>query len=246
MRKKKILYFTIIVIAFFLLNGCAFLLNQLLSETNQRQYTAHVYFTGIPKEIIDRANDLLLRNITITDFSSIVNFSIGEPPVSLREDNILYLTNGLNKSSAFTFTAPESDKVNIEMSLNLRYATDTTIGTYSVNMSIGKSEYTLPNNSKSFYVLIDMTDSVSKSIKLLEYSKGYKFIIRTSNEEFVRIYDGQKFMYLFTKNISGNNECVFVGERGKIYTFESLATYVSSIRTAPLDTSIGSEIVELK
>lgn len=200
----------------------------------------------MPKEVLDKTGEVNLKDIIITDVLSVVKFSITEPPFNLQEDNISYIVNGLNKATAFTFIAPESNKVNIEVSLNMKYATDTTFIPYSLNISIDKTEYTLPNNSKNFYVLIDMTDEDNKSIKVLDFSNGYKFIIRTTNEEFIRIYDGEKYRYLFTKNISGNNECVFIGERGKSYTFESLATYVTSTRTAPLDLSINSEIVELK
>lgn len=251
MRRKKFLYFTIVLITivlilFFLLSGCALLLSQFLSGTNQRQYTVHVYFNGIPKEIIDKTGEVSLKNIFVTDINSVITFSLIDSSFNLQENNIFYIVNGLNKAVALNFTAPESNKIGIEASLNIKYATDTTFVPYSLNLSIEKNEYSLPNNSKNFYVLIDMTDNISKNIKLLDHSKGYKFIIRTSNEEFVRVYDGEKFRYLFTKNASGNNECVFIGERGKTYTFESLATYLSFTRIAPLDTSVESEIVELK
>uniref|UniRef100_A0A7C5Y5R9 Lipoprotein n=1 Tax=Fervidobacterium nodosum TaxID=2424 RepID=A0A7C5Y5R9_9BACT len=245
--RKITLYLAITLASLFLLSGCALLLSQFLAGTNQRQYTAYVYFNGLPKEILDKTETVTMKDVIVIDTLSVVKFSITEPQYILQEYNISYIVNGLNKATAFTFTSPESNKVNIEASLSMRYATDTTFVPYSLDISIEKAEYTLPNNSKNFYVLIDMTDETNKNIKLLDFSNGYKFIIRTSNEEFVRIFDGEKYRYLFTKNISENNECVFIGERGKTYTFESLATTrIPLTRTAPLDPSISSEVVELK
>lgn len=248
LKKIKIIYFIAVVITLFLSSGCAFLLNQFLTGTNQRQYTAYVYFTGIPLEIVDQTEDKLLKSISITDIMLTVSFSLVDSLSDLQENGISYITNGLNKGSGFTLTGPETDKISIQGSLSLKYATDTTIGTYSVSRSISKSEYILPSNSKNFYVLIDMTNETNKGIKLLDYSKGYKFVIRTTDEEFIRIYDysNGKSTYLFTKDMSGNKECVFIGERGKTYTFQSLATKLFSTRTAPLDNSIYSEVVELK
>ncbi|MCX7654320.1 MAG: hypothetical protein N2Z58_06555, partial [Fervidobacterium sp.] len=232
MRNLKIFVYFFILLLVFVLSGCALLLSQILTGTNQKQYTAYVYFNGLPKEIVDKTGKMLLKDIVITDILSSINFWVGDSSFNLQENDITYIVNGLNKGSPFTFVASESNKIDIEASMSIRYATDTTFVPYVASVSIGKREYSIPI-SKSFYVLIYATDNENKNISVLDYSKAYRFTIKTQDEEFVEIRDVEKTVYLFTKKTSEGNQCVFIGERGKTYTFYSPSKNALVTRTAP-------------
>ncbi len=220
MNLKRIVFLlSIIGIVLILFSSCGFLLSQLITGTNQRQYNMQFFINGLPRDFF--SSDISkFQDVRIDESLMEIKISIGSVDYNISESQISSFVNGFGK----VFIAPESDNINIEATMTIRYSTDTSFESTKVSLSFPKKAYVIPNNSKNFYVVFDVPyNGGAPMVKIIDYPYTYKFILITSDEEFVRITDGANEYKLFTSELSGKKQCTFVTEREttKIYTFES-------------------------
>jgi len=217
--RRIVVLLSIIVIVLVLFSSCGFLLSQLITGTNQRQYNVQFFINGLPREFLNSGISKF-QDVKIDETRIEIKISIEGIDYSISETKISSFVNGFGG----TFNAQESKNISIEGTVTIRYSTDTSFESTEVRLSFPKSTYTIPNNSKNFYVVFDVPyNSDAPTIRIIDYPYTYRFILITSDEEFVKITDGTSDYRLFTSELSGRKQCTFVTERGttKFYTFES-------------------------
>ncbi|MFN3691725.1 MAG: hypothetical protein ACK4R7_02425 [Fervidobacterium sp.] len=258
-RPKFIIFLLVLFVLLFSLSSCAFLISNFISGTGQSSYVAYVYLNSIPKEVIENTNAQSLDELHFLAYSFSINFKVLDQlnthseSYNTSDSNIVeirYLVNGFNKSSPIEFIAKNSDKITLDASLTISYATSTTfpIEQLQSNISFLNVLRDTPN-SRKFYVLVNAVDESNKDITILDYNQGYKIIIETPKEEIIRILgfsNSSPDFYLFTKSVGTKNQCVFIGKRGETYNIYSLSSGATRVITVPIDTSKESEILELK
>ncbi|ABS61598.1 hypothetical protein [Fervidobacterium nodosum] len=242
--KRIVVLLSIIVIVPVLFSSCGFLLNQLITGTNQRQYNVQFFINGLPREFLNSGISKF-QDVKIDETRIEIKISIGGVDYSISETKISSFVNGFGG----TFNAQESKNISIEGTVTIRYSTDTSFESTEVRLSFPKSTYTIPNKSKNFYVVFDVPyNSNVPTIRIIDYPYTYRFILITSDEQFVKITDGTNAYRMFTSELSGRKQCTFVTERGttKFYIFESEKGITNSGTPKPVGISPDYEEIDLK
>ncbi len=242
--RRIVVLLSIIVIVLVLFSSCGFLLSQLITGTNQRQYNVQFFINGLPREFLNSGISKF-QDVKIDETRIEIKISIGGIDYSISETKISSFVNGFGG----TFNAQESKNISIEGTVTIRYSTDTSFESTEVRLSFPKSTYTIPNNSKNFYVVFDVPyNSDAPTIKIIDYPYTYRFILITSDEEFVKITDGTNDYRLFTSELSGRKQCMFVTEREtqKTYTFQSENGVTKTSIPKPIGITPDYEEIDLK
>ncbi|MGC8819755.1 MAG: hypothetical protein ACP5PP_01405 [Fervidobacterium sp.] len=245
MLKKQLIFFLIIAFVLSMLSSCAYLLSHIVSPGNQKQYTANVYITGLPKEIFDRTGANTYQDLKISETTLSIDFYVSGNKYVYTESKISSISNGLT----YDFPGPESNKITIQATFTISYSTDTSLIAYQSVVSIPIKEYTLPNNVKNFYVLIDIpySDSSTPTVKLIDSARAYKFILRTQNSEIVKIFSSENTHVLLTTESADYKQCTFVVDRtiSNVYIFQSESGVTKQGDPKPIGSGQDQEVIDL-
>lgn len=210
----------VIVIISIFLSSCAFLLSNIVSGSGNVTYTVWVYINGMPKKMVEDLNLSTAAEVSYKGSFS-AKFFVGSAlkrEVPRKDLNDLF--NKPIEDNINIITQP-TGSIGISSSLTITYSTDTTFTAASSSVSF-EFEKSFPLSEGKFYMIFDFsTDSDEGMLTVVPYSKGYKFTVITSKRDYVDVFDNEKGYRLISENIDGKYQCVFIGEKGKTYTFES-------------------------
>lgn len=238
---KRYILIILVIIVLTILSGCAFLLNNIISGAGTLMYTAHLYFNGLPANVLKEITGESAKSIN-TNLIYEINlfFDSNEYKVPMELSQLNNIFNGL-RTQPYSFAAPQRSSLDMYAKFTLSYSTDTTNPVPLTKIiEFPKSTYELKNNE--FYVIFNFTQDATE-VKVLEKAKVYKYEIQTNSRDFISISDATNDYKLLTENVSGIYRCIFIAERGKTYTFRAVESGVIETRT-PQDDKEG-EVVYL-
>lgn len=228
----------VIVIISIFLSSCAYLLSNIVSGSGNMTYTAKVYINGMPKKMVEDLS-LSAGEEVIYSGSFSAKFSVQSvPKYEVPYTDFKNLFNGIGE---YSIVMPPANSIEISSKITLSYSTDTTVSASEITFEFEDKNFPLSENK--FYIVFDfLSDSYDGTVAVIPYSKAYKFTIKTSKREYVNVFEVERYR-LISENIGGTYQCVFIGEKGKTYTFES-SGYQKTI-AVPQDTDKDGEIVDL-
>lgn len=245
-----------ILIFTFILSGCAYLLSHVVSGGNQIQYELNFYVNGLPNDFVTWSTEYSFSEIQINNVYVPINFTISDVSGNVVGSDVNYLFNGVVATKPYyLLVSSQSTKMSISASYTIDVATSTSFEATEVSLSFPQQDKSIDPNVQRYYVIVDVpyrSDvSINPDIKLIKYSDGYRFIIKTDREKFITVMaidETNNYYYrLFTKRFpsSGNFQCVFVAERGKSYIIIDNETLIQKNVTASPDQTKEEEEVDL-
>ncbi|HOP82102.1 MAG TPA: hypothetical protein PL174_02690 [Fervidobacterium sp.] len=199
-------------------------MSQVVSGGNQVQYELNFYVNGLPNDFITWSTGYRFSEIQINNVYVPINFSISGSSGNVVGSDAYYLFNGLVETKPYyLLVSSESNSMNISADYVINAATSTGLEATDISISFALQSKSIDPNVQRYYVILDVpypSDGINPDIKVMKYSDGYRFIIKTDVEKFVTVTDETGKAYkLFTKRLPSSDkpQCVFVAERGKRY-----------------------------
>ncbi|HON04372.1 MAG TPA: hypothetical protein PK258_05480 [Fervidobacterium sp.] len=226
-------------------------MSQVVSGGNQVQYELNFYVNGLPKDFVTWSTGYKFSEIQINNVYVPINFSISGVSGNVVGSDVEYLFNGLVETKPYyLLVSSESNSMNISASYTIDAATSTGLEATDISISFALQSKNIDPNVQRYYVILDVSyPSVNPDIKVMKYSDGYRFIIKTDMEKFVTVTDETGKAYkLFTKRLPSSDkpQCVFVAERGKRYNIKDDETSkLFGPFSASTDQTKEEEIVDL-
>lgn len=225
------------------------MLSHVISGGGQRQYVLYTYVNGLPKEFIDWSSGYKFSEIQITYLDIPVNFKISDASNGITGSNVQYLFNGIVQNTPTYIPTTQATTIVLSATYRIDAATDTILAPeVEVSLSFPQQTKSIDPNVQAYYVLLDVPyEGGQADIKVLDYSKGYRFVIKTDIEKFITVTDETRYYRLFTKRLSSLDkpQCVFVAERGKSYTIIDNETLNQKNVTTSPDQSEEEKEVDL-
>jgi len=234
-----------------MLSGCAYLLSQVVSGGNQVQYELNFYVNGLPNDFVTWSTGYKFSDITINNVYVPIDFTISGASGNVLGSDEDYLFNGVVETKPYyLLVTSQGTSLTISADYIIDAATSTSSDATEISISFPLQNKSIDPNVQRYYVILDVPyPSVNPDIKVMKYSDGYRFIIKTDVEKFVTVTDETGKAYkLFTKRLPSSDkpQCVFVAERGKRYNIKDDETSkLFGPFSASTDQTKEEEIVDL-
>ncbi len=236
-----------------MLSGCAYLLSQVVSGGNQVQYELNFYVNGLPNDFVTWSTGYKFSDITINNVYVPIDFTISGASGNVLGSDEDYLFNGVVETKPYyLLVTSQGTSLTISADYIIDVATSTSSNATQISISFPLQSKSIDPNVQRYYVILDVPyqgeQEPLETVRIMNYSNGYRFIIKTDVEKFVTVIDETgKYYRLFTKKLASSDkpQCAFVGERGKLYTMLDNESLVQKNVLASVDTTKEEEIVDL-
>jgi len=152
------------------------------------------YVNGLPNDFVTWSTGYKFSDITINNVYVPIDFTISGASGNVLGSDEDYLFNGVVETKPYyLLVTSQGTSLTISADYIIDAATSTSSDATEISISFVSQSKSIDPNVQRYYVILDVPyqgeQEPLETVRIMNYSNGYRFIIKTDVEKFVTVID---------------------------------------------------------